>query len=191
MLPKFLVLLVVGALVALACGVDYSLSTHAWVQQRVSAESAEQKNTAQAVPDFSFEDIDQSRAQSLRDFAGSPVIINFWATWCAPCVAELPMLIALADAQRDVKLLLISQDSSQKTIDDFLERLRRNNPSLPALKTSPNIFVVWDENKRISHNLFQTYKLPETWIITPAQTLGKKIVGLASADDVRRALLQK
>ena len=45
-------------------------------------------------PDFAFQDIDGT-THHLAEFAGKPVLLNLWATWCVPCVAELPSLAAL------------------------------------------------------------------------------------------------
>lgn len=48
---------------------------------------------------------------SLADFRGRPVLVNLWATWCAPCIAEMPLLDELAGAQADKLVVLpISQD---------------------------------------------------------------------------------
>ena len=52
-----------------------------------------------AVPEFSFTD-DAGVSHTLADFRGKALIVNFWATWCAPCVKELPALDALARAKR-------------------------------------------------------------------------------------------
>jgi thiol-disulfide isomerase/thioredoxin len=47
---------------------------------------------------------------SLQDFRGKPVLLNLWATWCAPCVAEMPTLDALASRRGDIEVLAVSQD---------------------------------------------------------------------------------
>lgn len=47
------------------------------------------------------------------DFAGKPVLLNLWATWCAPCVKEMPLLEALAGEERRLKVLTASQDLGQ------------------------------------------------------------------------------
>jgi thiol-disulfide isomerase/thioredoxin len=47
---------------------------------------------------------------SLQNFRGRPVLLNLWATWCAPCVAEMPTLDALAASRDDVEVLAVSQD---------------------------------------------------------------------------------
>lgn len=64
-----------------------------------------------APPDFVFAD-DQGKDVTLARFAGKPVLINLWATWCAPCVAEMPQLdrVAGAYAKDGLQVLTISQD---------------------------------------------------------------------------------
>lgn len=62
-----------------------------------------------AAPDAVFTAPDGS-AVSLADFRGKPVLMNLWATWCAPCVAEMPTLDALAAREDRVKVLVVSQD---------------------------------------------------------------------------------
>lgn len=61
-------------------------------------------------PAAAFEDPDGDPA-SLADFRGKPVLVNLWATWCAPCIAEMPTLDTLAAREGDkLRVLTISQD---------------------------------------------------------------------------------
>lgn len=62
------------------------------------------------LPDFTLRDA-SGKTVELASFKGKPVLINLWATWCAPCVAELPTLNQLAkDREGSLKVLTISQD---------------------------------------------------------------------------------
>lgn len=65
-----------------------------------------------AAPTFAFTAPDGSEA-TLQDFAGSPLLVNLWATWCTPCVAEMPTLDAVAEsyAGQGLKVLTVSQDN--------------------------------------------------------------------------------
>lgn len=62
---------------------------------------------------------------TLARFTGKPLLVNLWATWCAPCVAELPTLNALA-AETDGRLtvLAVSQDIEPGKVSPFLEQKR-------------------------------------------------------------------
>ena len=61
-------------------------------------------------PDLAFSDPD-GRAIRLSDFEGQPLLVNLWATWCPPCIREMPTLDALAEREGDaLKVLTISQD---------------------------------------------------------------------------------
>ena len=64
------------------------------------------------MPDFVFSD-EKGKDVTLQRFEGHPVLINLWATWCAPCVAEMPQLDTIAGdyAKDGLRVLTISQDS--------------------------------------------------------------------------------
>jgi thiol-disulfide isomerase/thioredoxin len=63
-----------------------------------------------AAPAASFNDPD-GRPINLKAFAGKPILVNLWASWCAPCVKELPTLDKLAQAQKGkLNVVAISQD---------------------------------------------------------------------------------
>lgn len=71
-----------------------------------------------------FED-PQGRPARMADFRGRPVLVNLWATWCGPCVVEMPSLDGLARREGDrVTVLALSQDMQgrQKVTDFFAER---------------------------------------------------------------------
>jgi thiol-disulfide isomerase/thioredoxin len=59
-------------------------------------------------------------AITLADFRGKPLLVNLWATWCPPCVAEMPTLDALAGARPDLQVLAVSEDLNGKDkVDAF------------------------------------------------------------------------
>jgi thiol-disulfide isomerase/thioredoxin len=64
-------------------------------------------------PAVTFRDPDGEEA-SLTDFRGRPLLVNLWATWCAPCVKELPTLAALADRPGAPQVLALSQDMGEQ-----------------------------------------------------------------------------
>src|SRR3954447_22043730 len=69
--------------------------------------------------DATFHDPD-GNPTSLAEFSGKPVLVNLWATWCAPCVKELPTLDRLSGAKR-IAVLAVSQDSGpHASVEAFL-----------------------------------------------------------------------
>lgn len=81
------------------------------------------------LPDFVFSD-EQARDVTLERFAGKPILINLWATWCAPCIAEMPQLDRIAEryAKDKLQVLTISQDSlgAEKVLPFFEARKFRH-----------------------------------------------------------------
>lgn len=71
------------------------------------------------LPDFTLEDPSGAKL-SLASLKGKPVLINLWATWCAPCVAELPQLDALAG--KGLRVLTVSQDMETGKVAGFLKQ---------------------------------------------------------------------
>ena len=76
-----------------------------------------------AAPATAFEDPEGEPA-SLADFRGKPLLVNLWATWCAPCIAEMPTLDSLAAREKDrLRVVTISQDlDGRDKVEAFFAR---------------------------------------------------------------------
>lgn len=121
------------------------------------------------VPDFQAQTI-LGKSLQLASFKGKPVILNFWASWCGPCVEEMPSLIKLVKAfPKDIELVAISGDSNIQDIESFLK-------SFPEMKTVPNIHVIFDEDKSLSQK-YGIYRLPESFVLGKDLKVAKKISG--------------
>ncbi len=75
-------------------------------------------------PDFTFVGLDSKDEMRLSDYRGQVVLLNWWATWCAPCLEELPTLNELQDRYADEGLVVLTiSDESRATLVDFNEEL--------------------------------------------------------------------
>lgn len=79
---------------------------------------------ARPVPELTITDLAQEQPASLAAYRGKPLIVNLWATWCGPCVKEMPSLAKLAEALKSqgVAVAAISEDRGGKfVVDPFLK----------------------------------------------------------------------
>lgn len=125
---------------------------------------------ASAAPDFEFIPHGAKTPLKLSSYRGKTVLLNFWASWCAPCIIEFPKLQELARRHPDTLIVLaVSADSEAQDMTRFLTRIK--------FRAQPNFIIVHDPAKAISQDLFQTIRLPETIIVDPAGLMVRKVVG--------------
>jgi len=100
---------------------------------------------------------------SLADFAGKPLVINFWATYCPPCKAEMPLL-KTAVPRAGARLLLINEGESSAVASGFLAQIGVDQPSL----LDPNLSV---------GRQYGLSALPMTIFIKPDGTIDRRQIG--------------
>ena len=85
----------------------------------------DRSHAGQAAPQTEFLDPD-GQSVTLAEFEGRPVLVNLWATWCAPCVQEMPTLDRLAAAQAGkLQVVALSQDiGGPEKVDAFFDKQR-------------------------------------------------------------------
>ena len=73
---------------------------------------------------------------NLADFKGKPLMINFWATWCPPCLEEIPYFVQLSEKYKDDGLVIlgISTDDTPDQVKPFAAQLKMNYPVLIGLE---------------------------------------------------------
>ena len=114
-------------------------------------------------PDFTV--TDSQKTVSLSQFRGKPVVLNFWATWCPPCIEEVPSIVALQKQMGDkVVVLAVSIDVENEAYTKFTE------------KRMPGVLTVRDGDQRAA-NLFGTFGWPETYIIDRNGVIRRKFIG--------------
>ncbi len=73
------------------------------------------KAIKQAAPDFTYTDLNTGKQVKLSDLRGKPVFLNFWATWCPPCVGEMPHIQAAYEANKNkMHFIAISVDDNKE-----------------------------------------------------------------------------
>jgi len=120
-------LLIAFTLVLASCGQPNPANNQAAeVSPDVPGKGVDRSHKGQPGPDISFKDPDGEDI-TLAEFRGTPVLVNLWATWCAPCVKELPTLDALAKTQRRdgaLGVIAVSQDMGPHgSVEAFLQKL--------------------------------------------------------------------
>jgi thiol-disulfide isomerase/thioredoxin len=117
----------------------------------------------ETAPDFTV--ADGGRNVTLSQFRGKPVVLNFWASWCPPCVAEMPALVQMQKQLGDKALVLaVSVDSDENAYKQFV---RDHNIDLLTVRDA----------KQVSNGLYGTFKFPETYIIDKNGRIVRKFVG--------------
>jgi cytochrome c biogenesis protein CcmG, thiol:disulfide interchange protein DsbE len=117
---------------------------------------------------------DSDRTVSLSQLRGRIVVLNFWATWCPPCVEEMPSLAQLQKrlAGRDVTVMAVSLDDNG---DDYHKFLKEHNIDLLTVreagqKTATGVIAPVSSE-------YGTFKVPETYIIDRQGTIRRKFIG--------------
>jgi peroxiredoxin len=117
----------------------------------------------EAAPNFTV--ADAQRSVTLDQFRGKPVVLNFWASWCAPCVEEMPSLVQLQKIMGNkVTILAVSEDADDKAYQQFV---RDHNVDLLTVR----------DPKQNANVLYGTFKFPETYIIDKDGIIRRKFIG--------------
>jgi thiol-disulfide isomerase/thioredoxin len=126
-----------------------------------------------AVYDWSLEDLDE-RPVSFGKFKGKTLFLNIWATWCGPCVGEMPSIARLAENPRlkgkNIEFVCVSTDDSAAKVRQFLSD---KNWSMTILRAQSLPAV------------FRTDGIPATFVIAPSGRIVGAEVGSNEWDDPR------
>ncbi len=119
-----------------------------------------------AAPDFTLADV-HGKNVSLSEFRGKVVILNFWATWCGPCEAEMPYLNNLYKefTSKGLVVIAISVDPKETSVLSFITEKKLAFP------------VLLDKNKEVYFDSYAVMGLPTTFIIDRSGVLVEKIMG--------------
>lgn len=132
-----------------------------WLDQQ-----AVQNTEFETLPNIELNLLNGETAQ-LGDFTDKPIIVHFWATWCAPCIIEYPELMEMAHKnQNGINVITVAVQDSSENIDNFLKKNK--------IKIPPNVTQAIDKNWEIAKTVFGTTRLPESFLISPSQEIIKR-----------------
>ena len=115
-------------------------------------------------PDFTVQDSDHSI--TLSQYRGQVVVLNFWATWCPPCIEETPALVKMTNSVKGkgVVVLAVSIDADDAAYHKFLKDY------------GVSMVTVRDESRKAS-SLYGTFGWPESYIIDRQGVIRRKFIG--------------
>ncbi|BDD03511.1 TlpA family protein disulfide reductase [Aureibacter tunicatorum] len=119
--------------------------------------------------DLNFKLIDmEGNIHNASDFSGKTLFINFWATWCPPCIAEMPEIQSLYNGidKNKVAFIMISMDENEEKLRKFIAK---KNYTMPVYRLASPIT-----------STFEFQSIPTTFIISPSDKIISKEVGIRS-----------
>jgi thiol-disulfide isomerase/thioredoxin len=129
-----------------------------------------------ALPPATLEGFDDGPAVNLVDFRGAPLVINFWATWCAPCVKEMPEFRdAAKDLEGTVVFLGVDVEDAPPNAEPFIERLEIDYP----LAIDP---------RREFHRAVGNFGMPTTLLVDPEGIVRYRHTGPLTRAELRELL---
>jgi thiol-disulfide isomerase/thioredoxin len=124
-----------------------------------------------ATPAFTVTALD-GRSISSTDWRGKVVVVNFWATWCPPCRAEIPDLIALQEKYRE-HLVIVGIAEDEGSVDGVKRFVAEHKINYPIVMSTPELRKIFPE----------VMALPTTFVLDRDGNLAQKNVGMLNAKE--------
>jgi len=127
--------------------------------------------------DFRLESVD-GKEYSISEFRGKKVILNFFATWCTPCRAEIPDFESFHQNNKDIVLIGVNIQEDKKTVEEFLKSM------------GVSYIVLLDKEGKIATN-FGIEGIPTTFLLDENGKIVAKNVGMMTYDELKNFAKQK
>jgi len=127
--------------------------------------------------DFRLESVD-GKEYSISEFRGKKVILNFFATWCPPCRAEIPDFERFHQNNKDIVLIGVNIQEDKKAVEEFLKSM------------GVSYIVLLDKEGKIATN-FGIEGIPTTFLLDENGKIVAKNVGMMTYDELKNFAKQK
>jgi cytochrome c biogenesis protein CcmG/thiol:disulfide interchange protein DsbE len=107
---------------------------------------------------------DGQHSVDLASLRGKVVVLNFWASWCAPCIQEMPSLVALQHELPQIQVVAVDSDEDFAQYQSYL------------VDHHIDLMTVFDQ-KQASNALYGSFRFPETYIIDKQGVVRRKLIG--------------
>lgn len=127
---------------------------------------------------FKFQD-STGKMHTLADYKGQWVLINFWATWCPPCLEEIPDLIALYESRDDVMVIGIAMDfADPKDVMEYVDAMSISYPTVLG-------------SRSIAAQIEELSMLPSTYLFDPNGRPAARQIGLITREEIEKFIQYK
>ena len=127
---------------------------------QAAAKTIDTATKGKAAPPVEFKD-SAGKTVKLTDFKGKPLLVNLWATWCVPCVKELPTLDALAAQGGNLQVVAVSEDMEGARVAPFLAK--RGLKTLKPYMDSTNALLLGLKEPGLPVSILYDAQGKEVW----------------------------
>ena len=136
-------------------------------------------NDKVAAPDFTMTDKDGNEVK-LSNFAGKPIVLNFWASWCGPCQMEMPDFEEMYKTYgEEVQFVMVNMtDGSQETVESATQFITEKGYTFP----------VYYDTKMEGAYYYSVYSLPMTYFIGADGYVAGRNTGMISGENLQKGI---